>query len=205
MNLQNLYKASFLALAVGLIGCKSEGDNQGLEYAPNMYHSVAYEPLKQIKDKESGLWVNSQEESIGEYYSSNPNNPNEMNMREPVANTVRRGEFLPYRIPKDSIELAARVLSNPLDSTAAVLAEGKRLYGIFCSHCHGVNGTTPGLVGEKYAGVPSYTSVAVKNLNEGHIFHVITHGRGRMYPHGSQLGIKERWQVVRYVQTLQRQ
>jgi mono/diheme cytochrome c family protein len=170
-----------------------------------MYHSVAYEPLKQIKDKESGLWVNSQEESIGEYYSSNPNNQHEMNMLEPVANTVRRGDFLPYRIPKDSIELAARVLTNPLDSSAVVLAEGKRLYGIFCAHCHGVNGTEPGLVGEIYAGVPSYTSAAVKNLNEGHIFHVITQGRGRMYPHGAQLSIKERWQVVRYVQTLQRQ
>lgn len=205
MNLHNLYKISFLALAVGLIGCKSSGDNPGLEYAPNMYHSVAYEPLKQIKDKESGLWVNSQEESIGEYYSSNPNNQHEMNMLEPVANTVRRGDFLPYRIPKDSIELAARVLTNPLDSSAVVLAEGKRLYGIFCAHCHGVNGTEPGLVGEKYAGVPSYTSAAVKNLNEGHIFHVITQGRGRMYPHGAQLSIKERWQVVRYVQTLQRQ
>ena len=205
MNLNNIYKVSFLALAVAMIGCKSGGDNQGLEYAPNMYHSVAYEPLKQITDKDAGLWVNSQVESIGEYYSSNPNNPHGMNMREPVANTVRRGEFLPYRIPKDSFALAARTLINPLDSTSAVLAEGKRLYGIFCSHCHGTSGTTPGLVGEKYAGVPSYTSVAVKDLNEGHLFHVITHGRGRMYAHGSQLSIKERWEVVRYVQTLQRQ
>ena len=96
-------------------------------------------------------------------------------------------------------------LTNPLDSSSAVLAEGKRLYGIYCTHCHGATGTQPGLVGEKYAGVPSYTSAAVKNLNEGHIFHVITHGRGRMYPHGSQLNIQERWAVVRYVQTLQRQ
>lgn len=205
MNLNNIYKLSFLALAVSMVGCKTSGDNQGLEFAPNMYHSVAYEPLKQIMDEESGLWVNSQVESIGEYYSANPNNPHSMNMREPVANTVRRGDFLPYRIPKDSFALAARVLINPLDSTTVVLAEGKRLYGIFCTHCHGANGTKPGLVGEKYAGVPSYTSAAVKNLNEGHIFHVITLGKGRMYPHGSQLSIKERWEVVRYVQTLQRQ
>lgn len=205
MNLKNIFKASFLALAVGLIGCRAGGENQGTEYAPNMYHSVAYEPLKQITDKESGMWVNSSEDDIGEYYSSNPNNPNDMNMREPVPNTVRRGEYLPYRIPKDSLAMAARILSNPLDSTSAVLAEGKRLYTIYCSHCHGTTGTQPGLVGEKYAGVPSYTSAAVKDLNEGHVFHVITMGKGRMYPHGSQLNIAERWQVVRYVQTLQRQ
>ena len=42
-----------------LAGCKAGGDNPGLEYAPNMYHSVAYEPLSQITDEDAGAWVNS--------------------------------------------------------------------------------------------------------------------------------------------------
>jgi mono/diheme cytochrome c family protein len=205
MNLNKIYTAVFAIGVATLLGCRAGGDNPGLEYAPNMYHSVAYEPLKQIKDKESGKWVNSSEDDIGEYYSSNPYNPYEMNMREPVANTVRRGEFLPYRIPKDSVALAARTLTNPLDSSAAVIAEGKRLYGIFCTHCHGDDGKTPGLVGEKYLGVPSYTSPAVKNLNQGHIFHVLSRGIRRMPSHASQLSIRERWEVARYVQVLQNQ
>lgn len=203
MNLNKIYTAVILVGAVALIGCKADGDNPGLEYAPNMYHSIAYEPLKQIKDKESGMWVNSSEDEVGEYYSSNPNNKFEMNMLEPVPNTVRRGEFLPYRIPKDSFALAARILTNPLDSTAEVLAEGKRLYGIFCTHCHGDDGQTPGLVGEKYLGVPSYISPAVKNLNEGHIFHVLSKGIRRMPSHASQMSQRERWEVTRYVQVLQ--
>ncbi len=205
MNLQRLYTVVVLGGVAALVGCKADGDFQGLEYAPNMYHSVAYEPLKQIKDKDAGKWVNSSEDDIGEYYSSNPNNPYEMNMREPVPNTVRRGKFLPYRIPKDSVALAARTLVNPLDSTAEVIAEGKRLYGIFCTHCHGDDGQTPGLVGEKYLGVPSYTSPAVKNLNQGHIFHVLSRGIRRMPSHASQLSIEERWQIARYVQVLQNQ
>jgi mono/diheme cytochrome c family protein len=205
MNLNKIYTAVFAIGVATLLGCRAGEDNPGLEYAPNMYHSVAYEPLKQIKDKESGKWVNSSEDDIGEYYSSNPYNPYEMNMREPVANTVRRGEFLPYRIPKDSVALAARTLTNPLDSSAAVIAEGKRLYGIFCTHCHGDDGKTPGLVGEKYLGVPSYTSPAVKNLNQGHIFHVLSRGIRRMPSHASQLSIRERWEVARYVQVLQNQ
>ncbi len=205
MNLQKLYTVVVLGGVAALVGCKADGDFQGLEYAPNMYHSVAYEPLKQIKDKDAGKWVNSSEDDIGEYYSSNPNNPYEMNMREPVPNTVRRGKFLPYRIPKDSVALAARTLVNPLDSTAEVIAEGKRLYGIFCTHCHGDDGQTPGLVGEKYLGVPSYTSPAVKNLNQGHIFHVLSRGIRRMPSHASQLSIEERWQIARYVQVLQNQ
>ncbi len=202
MNLNRFYTAFILASTLALVGCSTGGDNQGLEYSPNMYHSVAYEPLKQIKDKEAGMWVNSSEDEIGEYYSSNPNNAFEMNMREPVANTVRRGKYLPYRIPKDSLSLAARILVNPLDSSAAVIADGKRLYAIFCTHCHGDKGTEPGLVGEKYAGVPSYKSPALKNMTEGHIFHVLSKGKGRMPSHASQMSIEERWTVTRYVQVL---
>lgn len=202
---KNLFNISlFLAASAALLGCKAHGDYQGLEYAPNMYHSVAYEPLKQITDKDAGKWVNSSGQDIGEYYSSNPNNPYSMNMRLPVPNTVPRGKFLPYRIPKDSLDLASRILKNPLDSTKAVLAKGKVLYGKFCSHCHGIDGHTPGIVGEKFAGVPAYNSAALRDVSGGHIFHVITWGKGRMGSHGSQLNIEERWEIVRYVQTLQK-
>ena len=205
MNLNKIYTAAFIIGAIALVGCTAEGDDPGLEFAPNMYHSVAYEPLKQIKDKESGMWVNSSEDEIGEYYSSNPYNAYEMNMREPVANTVRRGKYLPYRIPKDSLELAARIMINPLDSSAAVIADGKRLYAIFCTHCHGDKGTEPGLVGVKYAGVPSYTSRALVDMTQGHVFHVLSKGKGRMPSHASQLSIEERWIIARYVQVLQNQ
>jgi len=205
MNLNKIYTSAIVIGTFALVGCKAEGDNPGLEFAPNMYHSVAYEPLKQIKDKESGMWVNSSEDEIGEYYSTNPYNPHEMNMREPVANTVRRGKYLPYRIPKDSLELAARIMMNPLDSSATVITEGKRLYAIFCTHCHGDKGTEPGLVGEKYAGVPSYTSRALIDMTQGHIFHVLSKGKGRMPSHASQMSIEERWAVARYVQVLQNQ
>jgi len=190
-----------------LWACSADGDNQGKEYAPNMYHSIAYEPLKQIKDKDAGNWVSSLDNNTGEYYSSNPNNLNEMNMRVPPANTVRRDKngFLPYRIPKDSIDLAGRILKTPLDSTVALINEGKVLYTKFCDHCHGDKGMADGLVGEVYGGIPTYNSPLVKDKPEGHIYHVITMGRGRMGAHGSQLSPMERWKIVRYVQQLQKQ
>ena len=45
--------------AVLLTACSAGGDNQGVEYAPNMYHSVAYEPYTQIVDKDAGSWLTS--------------------------------------------------------------------------------------------------------------------------------------------------
>lgn len=188
--------------------CLTAGkDDPGTEYAPNMYHAIPYEPLKQIKDKDAGTWVSSIDNGVGEYYSSNPNNPNEMNMRVPPPNTVRRNdyEFLPIRIPKDSLVLAAKVLKNPTDSTDAVAAEGKVLYARYCRHCHGDTGMGDGPVGVVYKGITPYTSRAVKDKPGGHIFHVITHGKGRMLAHASQVSVIDRWKIVRYVQTLQQQ
>ena len=54
-------------------------------------------------------------------------------------------------------------------------------------------------------GAPAYNVGRVKDLGEGHIFHVITKGKGRMYSHASQIPVEDRWKIVRYVQTLQNQ
>lgn len=197
-----------VATAVVLAACSAGGDNQGLEYAPNMYHSVAYEPYTQIVDEDAGRWLTSIEYRDGhaEFFNSNKLNPFRMNMRELPANTVPRTKngWLPYRIGKDSLEFAARTLKNPLDSTAAILGEGKVLYETYCDHCHGPKGAGDGKVADKYAGVPNYKSDALKNISEGHIFHVITHGKNLMWAHGSQLLPEDRWKIAKYVKTLQK-
>ncbi|RPG64544.1 MAG: cytochrome c [Flammeovirgaceae bacterium TMED290] len=170
-----------------------------------MYHSVPYEPLSQVKDEEIGKWLDSNpEDGHGEFYNSNPYNPYGMTMLEPVPNTVKRGGYLPYRIHKDSFEIAALVKS-PIENGDEVLKEAKILYDRFCVHCHGEKGMGDGSVGVVYKGVTAYNSRAVKDKPEGHIFHVITHGKGRMWGHGSQISIEDRWKIVKYVQTLQKQ
>ncbi len=189
-----------------LAGCKAKGDYPGREYAPNMYHSVAYEPLSQIKDKEAGRWVNSLDNNRGEYYNSNDYNPYGMNMRLPVPNTVRRNSngWLPYRGANDTTGLrVANKLVNPYEATPAILTQGKLLYEINCKHCHGAKGAGDGLVADKYPGVANLTGDAIKGVSEGHIFHVITYGKGLMGSHGSQVSEEERWKIAKYVKQLQ--
>lgn len=206
MNLLKSFKTAFvLALGVAMVSCAG-GDNPGLEFAPNMYHSVAYEPLKQITDESAGDWVQMDQKNsnYGEYYSSNPLNPNGMNMRIPPANTIARGK-MPYRVHKDDLDSAANTLSPFAVGDEAILKDGKVLYEKFCDHCHGKDGITPGKVGDVFLGVPAYNSAAIKDKPEGHVFHVITHGKGRMESHASQLSVEERWKITRYVQKLQKQ
>ncbi len=132
-------------IATLLASCgRSRGNDTGYEYAPDMYHSRAYEPYSQD--------------------DSNTINPMGMNMREPVAGTVKRQNYLGatasvsltdttklliYELHKDSIVLASRILKNPipLDSAGQVLAQGKHLYTNFCSPCHGAEGKGDGKVG----------------------------------------------------------
>jgi mono/diheme cytochrome c family protein len=108
-----------------------------------------------------------------------------------------------YNIPKDSIGIAERTLTNPIPETEISLAQGKVLYTQYCLHCHGDEGKGNGTVGVVYKGVPSYSADAYKYMNDGHVYHVITHGKGRMWPHGSQITPEDRWKIVQYVHKLQ--
>src|SRR5690606_28947068 len=136
-------KSLFFALSTAalLTACGAGGNDPGTEYSPNMYHSVAYEPYKQIKDWNAGRWLTSIDYPVpdgmpydkghAEFYNSNNFNPFAMNMREPAPNTVPRNAqgWLPYRIPNtdEGLAMASR-LENPLPATEEVVAEGKRLY-----------------------------------------------------------------------------
>ncbi len=158
-----------------------------VEYAPNMYVSEAYEPVTLVEDS-----VN-----FPEAYNVMPYN-NGSNLRLPVAGTIKRGA-IPYHISKDSLAYANATLVAPIQPTEQVLAEGQVLFERFCSHCHGKGGEGDGPVNDKLQGVANLKSGTLKAVNAGHIFHVITYGKGRMLQHSSQLEPLERWKISLYV------
>jgi mono/diheme cytochrome c family protein len=141
-----------------------------------------------------------------------------MNMRLPVEGTVARRSFntailqddgsiindlMIYNLHKDSLDWAAVNLTNPIPWSEKTEDEGKVLYERNCMHCHGASGAGDGKVGAVYKGVPNYASDALSTVSGGHIFHVITFGKGRMWPHAAQVTPEERWKIVHYVQRLQ--
>lgn len=210
----------WLGAIVLLVGCTADENYPGMEYAPQMYHSVPYEPLTEFTDKEIP------DNIFSWYYQDKTNsiNPdggilgNKSNSLLPVEGTVKRQNFtsvtssamakpgqdlLVYNIGSKDYDLAGKILKNPVPKTPAVLKEGKALYESFCQHCHGEGGAGDGKVGKVYTGVANLTGGAKKNLPEGHIFHVITHGYNRMWSHKSQINPEERWKIVHYVKKLQ--
>ena len=206
MKLKTLRYLGIITMGALVASCTAGVDDTGLEYAPQMYHSTPYEPLTQIQDDGAGNWLDSNDEDgHGEFYNSNPYNQFKMNMREPVANTVRRGQPLPVRLGKDDLEEAAATLENPFPTDdESVVKQGKVLYDSYCKHCHGEKGNGDGLVAEAYAGVANLNGAAYLEITEGHIFHVITFGKGLMGAHGSQVSPDDRWRIARYVKELQK-
>jgi mono/diheme cytochrome c family protein len=123
--------------------------------------------------------------------------------------------WLPYRGANDSTGLRmANKLVNPFEASPAMLDQGKVLFETYCKHCHGPKGKADGKVaaGVKiegvdhsiYPGVANLTGDAYKNITEGHIFHVITYGKGLMGAHGSQVSEEDRWKIAMYVKELQK-
>jgi mono/diheme cytochrome c family protein len=170
--------------------CSNDPKHPGYEYMPDMYRSPSYETN-----------------------SLNPLFKDSMTQRQPVQGTIARGDALytdidrmPYPYPdnSDGYEAAGKDLHNPLEKTDENMAEGKRLYDNYCTHCHGATGGGDGLVvshnGPK---PPAYNSDQLKDLPEGKMYHTVEFGKNMMGSHASQLLASQRWKIIMYVQTLQ--
>lgn len=190
MKLNTLIKYSLVLsiAATGLSSCTSSGDRTGIEYAPNMYRSQAYEPYSQ--------------ESLSEY------NPNGMTMRLPVRGSIARGQggyVYPYANSGDGYEASAAYASWVPNSPSNV-REGERLYNIYCQHCHGKTGGNDGSIfkSKKMPGPswPNYQGEYIQNISVGKIYHTITYGKGLMGSHAAMLSPEERWKVIAYVKEL---
>jgi mono/diheme cytochrome c family protein len=186
-------KASHIVLGIVatafISSCKNDPQSPGLEYMPDMYRSIGYET-----------------------YDKSPIFSDGLSARQPVKGSVARynPETLPYyetyKFPNtnEGYEEAGKSLTNPLPNNEEILALGQKTYGIFCVHCHGEKGDGNGILvqRDKFAGVPSYYSAALKDLPEGKMYHTIYYGKNMMGSHAAQINFVERWAVIRYVQKL---
>jgi mono/diheme cytochrome c family protein len=144
--------------------------------------------------------------------------PDKMASRTPSKGSIPYAEgvvyhksaYKPYHHPfSPEGEKASDGDVNPIEATDANLAEGKRLYNIYCSPCHGAEGNADGTVTMANnrafpMGAPfSYFTEANMALTEGHMFYITQYGRNSMGSYASQLNVEERWRVIKYVKKLQ--
>jgi len=170
-----------ILLSLFLMTSCFDSSKPNYQYFPNMYESVGY----------------------GTYDESDAF-PNGIEAQLPVEGSVPRG-WQPYEF-EDSNEgytLAKVNLTSPLLNNEDNLANGKKMYEIYCSVCHGSKGDGNGILmqREKFLGIPSY---ADRDITEGSIYHVLMYGINLMGSHAGQVNDEERWQISQYVLKLRK-
>jgi mono/diheme cytochrome c family protein len=180
----------FVMIAVSAIitSCKDKR-SRGLEYAPNMYEPIAYNPDQK-----------------------NPNFADGKTSQNPPKGTNPIG-FARFNFDetRQGYDAASASAINPLVKNKKNLVEGQQLYIAMCSPCHGEKGAGNGHIVElgKFPAPPSYANGissrggAMKDLTDGKIYHTIQYGINLMGSYASQLSPQERWKVVMYVHELQ--
>jgi mono/diheme cytochrome c family protein len=127
--------------------------------------------------------------------------------QEPVPGTIARGDRYqnnPVNTGRE-VDSTNYVATIPLPVDEKLMARGRERYNIYCLPCHDATGSGNGIVKKYgYATVRSLHERVIVIQPDGELFHTITHGRGTMWPYGSQISVEDRWAIVAYMRALQR-
>ncbi|MBT61668.1 MAG: cytochrome C [Puniceicoccaceae bacterium] len=91
----------------------------------------------------------------------------------------------------------------PVEVSYELIQQGKEKYDIFCSSCHGAAGDGNGVTKPYGVLAANYHDARLRSVDDGHIFDVITNGKGLMLPFNDRISPEERWAIVLYVRALQ--
>ena len=157
-------------------------------------------PIHLIPNMDSQPKYNAQSES--EFFADGAT------MRQPVVGTVARG----YLRADDEYYRGKTASGNfvreaPVPVTMAVLKRGQERFSIYCTVCHGAVGDGKGIVAIKNVGLvppPSFHEDNLMNIEDGHLFDVMTNGIRTMPSYKHQVSVEDRWAIVRYIRALQR-
>jgi len=141
-----------------------------------------------------------------ESFSPSPFLPGGVTQQPVAEGVVVRGQSPLYFGPgTEEAQRAGRELLNPIaGDDSAALANGAELYITYCVICHDAGGNGKGTVVMRgMLPPPSLHAVRAKDMADGEMFHILTHGQANMASYAAQLSPTERWQVVRYVRKLQ--
>jgi mono/diheme cytochrome c family protein len=121
----------------------------------------------------------------------------------------------PRPVPERSVPIEGPVSipnmgapANPVEADDTSMARGEELFTLNCVPCHGADGKGTGSVAAflQQRKPADLTSAVIRSLSDGAIFLTISNGKlPFMVPMNENLTVRERWDVVNYIRTLQAQ
>ena len=140
-------------------------------------------------------------------FSPNPNFADGMTLRQPVAGTIAQGlKPFPYGPGPTEAARAGKELRSPLSpGNPEARRHGAFLYVTYCQTCHGETGLGDGPVSRRGFPAPlSFLTTQALDMQDGEMYHILTHGKGNMPAHAFQLSPSDRWSVILQVRFLQK-
>jgi mono/diheme cytochrome c family protein len=118
-------------------------------------------------------------------------------------------EFLATRVRNMAIQRRARSLTNPVDYSGEVIAEGRAHFADHCATCHANDGSGNTEMGRgMWPKVPDMRLAKTQNLSDGELFWIIENGVRFTGMPGWSTGTKEgetaTWHLVHFVRRLPR-
>jgi mono/diheme cytochrome c family protein len=94
---------------------------------------------------------------------------------------------------------------NPVNADETSIARGQELFKINCQMCHGETGLGTGPIAAFLENKPAnLTGDLVQSKSDGALFLSISNGvPGRMPPMNENLPVRDRWDLVNFIRTLQ--
>lgn len=126
--------------------------------------------------------------------------PQEAPRRPPAGAVPREGWERPM-----SREEMGKILANPVPFQQQSIESGRRLFEIYCALCHGMDGKGMGRVAIKFIPPPDLTLPMFQQKADGFLYGTIRNGGAIMPAYGAVLSSKERWDIVNFLRSLQRQ
>ena len=98
---------------------------------------------------------------------------------------------------------SANTIENPLKNDGNSIKKGKKMFNQLCSVCHGFNGKGDGIAGSALIPKPAnFTTKTFQSQTDGAIFWKLAEGRTPMASYKDIISEKERWDLVNYMRTL---
>jgi mono/diheme cytochrome c family protein len=175
--------ALLLTILVPLAGCGADGDRPATKFMPGMLEPVPYEA----------------------YDPSSLTADGKVLMLPPEGTVPVDLRPFPFAAGEDEAIRAGAELMNPLDPAGDATVRGREVYESKCAVCHGTGGLGDGPIIGRFPNPPNLLAEHARMYPDGRLFHVITRGQGLMPSHAVQVLPDDRWAVVAYLRTLQRE
>lgn len=140
-----------------------------------------------------------------------PRVPGVSEMADQPSIKTQEQPFLPplHAIPRRGIEprrdlFEALDHENTVTATPGSIDNGKELYTIYCSVCHGDDAKGTGPIAAKLSVPPDdLTKEDTVDQPDGYLYLMIRQGGDVMPAEGASLSPRERWDIVNYIRSLQ--